>query len=151
MSLAVDAEAVNRLEMWSICGCVSMAVALFDDIREQKIRWFPIVLCIGIGLISKMDVHTLTWKEICMNIAPGTISFLVSKAGDECIGAGDCLLILDIGLLYGFSFCMKMILIACVVIFFFSVIMLLKGKLHRKSQVACVPFLFLGYIGAWLI
>ena len=103
MSLAVDAEAVNRLEIWNICGFVSMGAALFDDVREQKIRWLPIALCMGLGFISKMYVHALTWNEICVSIAPGAISFLVSKAGDECIGAGDSLLILDIGLLHGSS------------------------------------------------
>ena len=139
------------MELWILCGFISMGIALIDDVREQKIRWIPVTVSIGIGLIFRLCFNAFEWKTACMGMFPGVISFLVSKACNECIGAGDSLLILGIGLLHGFSFCIKVVLNTCICIFFFSVIMLFIGRLHRKSQVACMPFLFLGYLGAWLL
>ncbi len=151
MKLAADAEVDDKMSVWTFCSIVSMIVALCDDLKEKKIRIFPVILCLGIGLTAKMCIGVCEWKEILMGVVPGVMSCLISKLCQNCIGAGDSLLILNIGLLCGWAFCMKTILLACIGIFIYSIIMLFMKRIHRYSQVACVPFLLFGYIGAWLL
>ncbi len=151
MKLAADVEVSNKMSIWTVCSVVSMVTALFDDLKERKIRVVPLVLCLGIGLTAKACFGLFEWKEVLTGALPGMMSCLISKFCQNCIGEGDSLVILNIGLLRGCSFCMKTILLSCISIFIYSILMLFKKRIHRYSQVACVPFLCFGYMGAWLL
>lgn len=151
MKPAADVEVNDKMSIWTGCCIVSMVIALFDDLRERKIRVFPVVFCLGIGMTAKVFLGLFEWKEALIGVMPGVLSCLISKLCQNCIGAGDSLLILNIGLLHGCVFCIMTILLACIGIFVYSILMLFLKRIHRYSQVACVPFLFLGYIGAWLL
>ena len=140
----------DEMSVCMVCSVLSMLLALFDDIKEQKIRVFPVVLCMSIGLSAKLCLGFFQWEDMLLGIVPGVLSFIISKLCKNCIGAGDSLLILNIGLLRGCGFCMTTILLACIGIFIYSIIMLVMKRIHRYSQVPCVPFLFFGYLGAWL-
>lgn len=137
--------------MIHMCSALMLVVSVLEDVRKQKIYVFPIfVLCI-IGILFKIGSSDFSLVLLLKGGLPGFVSFFVSKLCGDCIGKGDSILVLCIGLLEGIDFCMRFIGITSVCIFCFSVIMLGIGKLHRKSQVACVPFLMIGYLGAWLI
>lgn len=134
-----------------ICAMTGLSIALYDDLRERKIRIIPVMFILLLGGVFRIFWMHEQWNVMVKDCIPGVISFLISKFGNECIGKGDCLLILCVGMLKGYSFCIHFVLVSCIIIFFFSCFMLLGGRLHRKSQVPCVPFLMIGYIGAWLL
>lgn len=142
---------VDEISFIDICAMTSLSIALYDDLRERKIRIIPVVFIMILGGVFQVFLMNEQWNIIIRGGIPGAISFMISKLSNECIGKGDCLLILCIGVLKGYSFCIHFVLISCIMIFLYSCYMMIRGRLHRKSQVPCVPFLTIGYIGAWLL
>jgi len=139
------------MSILDICAMTCLSIALYDDLRERKIRIIPVIFIMILGGVFLVFFMNEQWSIMAKGCIPGVISFMISKLSNECIGKGDCLLILCVGVLKGYSFCIHFVLISCIIIFLFSCFMMLGGRLHRKSQVPCVPFLMIGYIGAWLL
>ena len=124
---------------------------VYEDIKNQKIDIRPCLMLLMAGLFIRLISGNTLLSEYLWGILPGCAEFFSGKLFGHWIGEGDCLLILSIGILEGIAFCMKLLFLSCIGIFAFSVYMLASGKLHRKSRVAGVPFMFLGYIGAWVL
>lgn len=137
--------------MVQLCIFLMIFTLTYDDIREKKISAVPIILCTIVGIGMQIYQKTFEWELCLVGAIPGGVSLMISKLFNNCIGLGDILVILCVGILNGWIFCLKFLFISCIFIFGYSVIMMALGKLHRKSRVACVPFLLLGYIGAWLL
>lgn len=137
--------------MIHICSVLMLAISAWEDIRKRQIYILPVIVFMGIGLIFHFFKADFEWKQVLYGMLPGALSILMSKVGNDCIGSGDSLLLLAVGSLEGITFSVKWVSMTCVFILGFSMIMLACGKLHRKSKVACAPFLLLGYIGVWLI
>lgn len=134
-----------------ICSILLVLYPVYGDMKTQQIRFFPGVCLIIAGIIARAlsgDISDAVWM---LGWLPGAISFFAGKLFGNCIGAGDSFLIGGIGLLEGINFCCRMLAVSGTVIFIFSVGMMISGKLHRKSKVACVPFLAVGYVGACLL
>lgn len=123
----------------------------YEDIRERQIYISPVVLWMILGMFVRIENENLTVASIVSGMIPGIISFVLGKLNPSFIGEGDSLLIMCVGLLNGFSFCILFLSVTFSLVFLFSIVMMSIGKLHRKSQVPCVPFMVLGYIGAWLL
>lgn len=137
--------------MVHICSFMMVGIAAWEDIRKRSIYIMPLIFFTVIGVGFQIYINHFSWIFMLHGILPGIISALISKLGNDCIGMGDSLLLMSVGILEGSIFCVKLIGLACGGILIFSMFMMAVGKLHRKSQVACVPFLMLGYIGAWFI
>ena len=123
----------------------------YEDIREQKIHVIPVIICIVLGIVIRLFTGKITMPSILYGALPGVLSFICGRTCGACIGEGDSLLILCVGLVNGFWFCISFLGFTFTCVFVFSVVMMSIGKLHRKSQVACVPFMIIGYLGAWLL
>lgn len=123
----------------------------YEDIREQKIRVAPVVLCLVLGMAARIFVEMPPFSSLVLDAVPGIVCFAASRGWNHFLGDGDCLIILCVGLINGIWFCMAFLFwtFACVLVF--SMIMLGQGKLTRYSQIPCVPFMILGYIGAWML
>lgn len=137
--------------MVQICTFLMIFMSIYDDIREKKISVLPIVLCTMAGTGIQIYQQTFQWDFYLTGAIPGGVSYLISKIFGDCIGMGDILVIFCVGILNGWTFCLKFLFVSCICIFVFSMIMMILGKLHRGAQVACMPFFMLGYIGAWLL
>lgn len=134
-----------------ICSAALVFWPIYEDLREQKISIFPAMGFIVIGVLAKlvnMDDSTVIWLS---GAAPGILVFLAGRVFGKCIGAGDSFLIVGVGLVEGVQFCCRMLAVTGGGIFIFSMGMMAVGRLRRKSKVACVPFLALGYVGAWFL
>lgn len=141
-----------------LCSAGLVFYPIYEDLKEQKIPMFPAICLIIIGMLAKIAVGSVSLTENMESAAawisgvvPGIMVFLISRIFGNCIGEGDSLLMSGVGVLEGIGFCIKMLAVAGCCIFIFSMGMMAIGKLHRKSKVACVPFLALGYIGAWFL
>ena len=124
-----------------ICSMLLVSYPIYRDIKTQQIQLFPGVCLILVGMIARVVSGDMLDAAWLIGGLPGVV----------CIGAGDSFLIGGIGLLEGINFCGRMLAVTATLIFIFSVGMMIFGKLHRKSKVACVPFLAIGYVGAWLL
>lgn len=134
-----------------ICSAVLVFWPIYEDLREQKISIFPAMGFIVVGVLAKlanMDDSAVIWLS---GAAPGILVFLAGRVFGKCIGAGDSFLIVGVGLMEGVRFCCRMLAVTGCGIFIFSMGMMAVGRLRRKSKVACVPFLALGYVGAWFL
>ena len=134
-----------------ICSAALIFWPIYEDLREQKISVFPAMGFIVVGVLAKlanMDDSAVIWLS---GAVPGIAVFLAGQLFGKCIGAGDSLLIVGAGLMEGVQFCCRMLAVTGCGIFIFSMGMMAVGRLRRKSKVAWVPFLALGYVGAWFL
>ena len=139
------------MEIGHMCSLLMVIYPLYSDIREQRINILPaMILTVG-GIFLEVFGGRFDMKVCLMGMLPGMCMYFMGKLFGNCIGAGDGVLITGIGALEGSSFCIRLLAFAGICILAFSVGMLAFGKLHLKSKVACVPFLAMGYLGAWLV
>ncbi|MDD3222409.1 MAG: hypothetical protein PHG07_08470 [Lachnospiraceae bacterium] len=134
-----------------ICSGLLVVYPIWRDIKEQKIYIFPAVGLAVLGILADVFCGEIALKGWLEGLLPGCACFLLGRWGRGCIGDGDSLLILIIGVLEGVKFCLSMLIVSGMGILIFSIGALVSGRLHRKSTVPFVPFLAIGYIGAWLM
>ena len=82
MKLAADVEVSNKMSIWTVCSVVSMVTALFDDLKERKIRVVPLVLCLGIGLMQTGARHVRD-GDLDLVIIRGTVCDLQLEFRDH--------------------------------------------------------------------
>lgn len=139
------------MEIRHMCSLLLVLYPVCRDIKEKKINIFPGIILVCLGLTAAIiSGDTGGWQWLA-GIIPGAVTMLIGRLSGGCIGTGDGILICGIGLLEGFWFCIRVLVIAGGSIFLFSVAALLAGLVHRNSKVAFVPFLVLGYGGAGLL
>jgi prepilin signal peptidase PulO-like enzyme (type II secretory pathway) len=124
---------------------------LYEDIRTQKISMLPALLLIAIGILADIFNGNGDIRQWLYGAVPGLILFISSRLFGRYIGEGDCFLMIGLGVLEGIIFCGKMLMVSGAVVFFFSVALMAAGRLKRTSKVPFVPFLVVGYLGAWFI
>ena len=123
----------------------------YEDLRDQKIRVVPVVLCMILGLSMRICAEAPWMSTLLLDAMPGVSCFVISRVWNHFLGDGDSLLILCVGMLNGFWFCIVFVSLTFTCIMFFSMLMLGFKKLTRYSVVPCVPFMIVGYMGAWLL
>ncbi len=137
--------------MIHLCCLISLIGALPGDIRKHQIRIIPVLFCLITGIVWQLVTGSFSAADTITGIFPSLGCFVISKMFKDCIGKGDILLIFGVGVLTGVVFCLKFLSVSLISIFVYCAIMLMTGKIKRNTQVACVPFLVIGYIGAWFI
>lgn len=137
--------------MVHMCSLISLIGSLPEDIRSHEIRIRPVLFWITIGVVFQLVTGEFFVMDFMAGMLPAAGCFAISKMCKDCIGSGDILLICCIGILNGAVFCLKFLSVSFVSIFFYCTVMLMRGKIKCSTQVACVPFLIVGYIGAWFI
>ena len=123
----------------------------YEDFREQKVRVIPVVLSLVLGFGARIYIEMPEFSTLLLDAMPGIACFVMSRAWNRFLGDGDSLIILCVGLINGIWFCMAFLFWTFACVLAFSMIMLACGKLTRYAQIPCVPFMILGYIGAWML
>ena len=134
-----------------ICSGVLVFYPVYRDIREQKIWVLPAWILIFTGCFFNIFSGNILWHDTLLGIIPGIVCFGIGKMGSDCIGSGDCLLIMGVGLLEGLSFLMPCLVMTCGILVIYALPGLLLGKIQIRSKIPAAPFLALGYIGAWMV
>ena len=81
----------------------------YEDVREKKIHIFPVVLCMALGLGLRVFRESPWISTLLLDAMPGISCFVISRVWNHFLGDGDSLLILCVGLLNGFWFCMTFV------------------------------------------
>lgn len=128
-----------------------LGVCSVEDWKEKRLSMWKIrlyaaavLLYMGIEFWQTDDSRLLWALGRCAGGIPGMGLLLLGKATRQAVGYGDGLLVFLIGISLGFWESMSVFAAALAGTFLFA-IFLLAGKAGKKdSQIAFVPFLFLG-------
>lgn len=134
-----------------ICSGLIVTYPIYRDMQERKINLFPAVCLTVIGLAAEIINGNFTGGVLVQGILPGLACFGIGIIFRECIGRGDSILIAMLGMLEGFSFCVRTLGISMLGLLAVSLAGLAAGRLKLSSEIPFVPFLAAGYVGAWLL
>ena len=129
----------------------SLCIRYIAILRKKKICIIPALICVALGLILEaVSGGGNGWQRLA-GMVPGGVLMLSGRLFNDCIGSGDIILILGLGLLEGFYFVYAALPLQA------------RGYLCFLSAPCCpdgcteihgwpfVPFLVLGYAGAGLL
>jgi leader peptidase (prepilin peptidase)/N-methyltransferase len=134
-----------NLSLMIIIGIMLFGAGIVD-IRSLKVsRAFIIVLflaCMAAFATSENPnvISALAGASI------GLCAIGISFAAGEQIGRGDGLVIMAIGIIAGFRWCLAVVCIASVVMSIVAIVMLVLKKGNKKTKLPFIPALFVGYI-----
>jgi leader peptidase (prepilin peptidase)/N-methyltransferase len=134
-----------NLSLMVIIGIMLLGAGIVDIRRLKVSRAFIIVLfvaCMSYFATSKNP-------DIISAISGASIGLCVigvSMIAGEQIGRGDGFVIMAIGIVTGFRWCLAVVCIASVVMSVVAIIMIILKKGNRKTKLPFIPALFAGYI-----
>lgn len=133
------------LLMIKITICVWLSVgAVFDYIYKNIPKWYAYMTLILGTLIGMLYMNGITWEQIlggCM----GALFFLLAKITKEQIGYGDAFILTGLGLMIGISEIIWTIMNSFFLLFIVAFILMFMKKANRKTKIAFLPFLLIGY------
>ena len=139
--------------MGNLCVAVLLAYHSVFDIKRQCIpRWS---LSFGVALsccyaLGRGVQGAVPWAELGIALLPGTAALALAKITGEQIGRGDGWELILMGNWMGLANCLLALGIALLGIFLVSAILLLLGRVGRRTRIAFVPFLCTGTIAVLL-
>ncbi len=133
---------------------VYLAIAAIVDILRRKLQ-YRLLLCGFVPVIVSVlclyfagDEASLLSSGLvsrALGLAVGLIFFILSCVTKERIGKGDAVIFCICGATMGIGSLIPIIMMSFLLSAVYSVAMLATGKLGKKSRIAFVPFIFLGY------
>ena len=131
---------------------IYLAFLALEDIRKKTLH--IIVLAAGTvfipAIVLSEETDGLIISDNAIGLIPGAVFLLLSYVSRGQVGIGDGILILILGAALGIGEIVILLTAALLLIALFSGIMLVCGKLKRKSTLPFIPFVFAGYVIAVL-
>lgn len=128
----------------TIFAGILLGLLAWKDWRTKTVPVAGIVI-LGMGLLLLRLQGQVTVPELFAGCIPGSVSLLFSLATGEKIGKGDGLLLLALGIGFGWEetllFWMSALLLATAM----GILFLILKKATRKTELPFLPFLFWGY------
>ena len=136
-----------RVVLYVVFG-IYIAVLALEDILKKSI---PVsLLLVGILFIPAgifiLGKEGFSFSDNALGLIPGAVLLLISYVSRGQIGIADAVLVTLIGAALGIEVVVKVVTAALLLITVFSAIMLILGKLKRKSILPFIPFLLAGYL-----
>ena len=131
----------------SILLILWLGICSLQDIKKKSISIYYIIG--GFILLFIVSI-SLEQVSIVSRIAGGGIGLLLLALNPLTkgqIGIGDGIIIGVIGICFGFTSNVSILLVALFFSAFISIILLVFKKVNRKQTIPFVPFLLLGYLG----
>jgi len=139
-------------------GLLVLMVLSAEDLRNRKIHaGFMVMMGIGLCVLQEFyliisgrqdHIEMIHW---CMGAAPGAVLLLLGKVTGGRIGIGDGMVVFGAGLMTGGILSFRIFIWSLMLIFIFSCVGLLTGKLRCHSCIPFVPFYTMAYIGGWIL
>lgn len=137
-----DTEVTMETE-WMIIG-IFMAICTVTDIRKKEIPVTVIILS-GLALLCYMIfAGRKEWTDILYSLIPGMFLLMLSYCTRECIGYGDGLVVLVMGICMGLGICMAAVAVGLTISAICVGALLAFRKVGGKSRIPFVPFLSAG-------
>lgn len=123
--------------LWSGIGCIW-------DLRNQAVprNWLLAGAALGIGIAMWTKMQLL---DCVIGLFPGLLLLLLSKMTGEKVGRGDGFYLLILGGYFGVVQGWLTLFGGIFLAALFSAIGIFSGKIHFRSRLPLIPFLFLGF------
>ena len=124
-----------------------------EDIRKKSLPVPGIaagLLFVPFFVITE-GASNITLLDNLKGMIPGVLLIFISFLSRGQIGIGDGAVVLITGVAIGIGNIVIVLTGALMLISVFSMLMLLLGKLNRKSTLPFVPFVFAGYLGVLIM
>lgn len=142
--------------MYLVCKIlfgVYLAYLSVEDIRKKSLPVPGIaagLLFVPFFVITE-GASNITLLDNLKGMIPGVLLIFISFLSRGQIGIGDGAVVLITGVAIGIGNIVIVLTGALLLISVFSMLMLLLGKLNRKSTLPFVPFVFAGYLGVLIM
>lgn len=142
--------------MYLVCKIlfgVYLAYLSVEDIRKKSLPVPGIaagLLFVPFFVITE-GASNITLLDNLKGMIPGGLLIFISFLSRGQIGIGDGAVVLITGVAIGIGNIVIVLTGALLLISVFSMLMLLLGKLNRKSTLPFVPFVFAGYLGVLIM
>lgn len=121
---------------------VYLCISAYWDFRYKRIPW-----CVqGMGIVFMCICMLVQWNEINIfylaAFIPRIFLLLLSWITKENIGYADGVSVLILGGMTGFRNCLWILCISMLLLSMVGAVLLLAGRVSRKSKIPFLPFLF---------
>jgi Flp pilus assembly protein protease CpaA len=129
---------------FKIAAAFLLALLSIRDIRKREISLFDVLVFIGLGLISRLYSgfcpDAAGFSETILCLLPGGIVLAAERLFHIGIGEGDGLILLGLGLLYGFWGTVRLLLTALLLSNIPAAVLFLITR-SGKNRLPFLPFL----------
>ncbi len=127
---------------------VFLSLGTIWDLRKKSIPMIYLyvfglagIVYFGFGLISGKSI----W-EFVLAVLPGCIGIILSFLTGEQIGMGDGLVILCTGFFLSCRQIICVVFVAFMLLTVVSIVLLIGGRVNRKTRIPFIPFVLVGWI-----
>lgn len=125
---------------------VLLLAAGITDIRKRQISRRFLMLLTLVCIAAVLFRGSFAIMDAAGGIAIGFCVIGISMISREQIGRGDGIVIAMIGLVLGFRRCLVAVSVASLLMSAAAIVVLLFKKGNRRTQLAFLPALFVGYV-----
>ena len=118
----------------------------FLDIKKKAVPIRLLCLCSVIIFVSILFVEKVTVLDRICGAGFGAFFLLITWWSRQAIGVADSIWITILGIAYGFSKSMTIVLVSLVLSAVVSAILLGLRKANRKDKIPFLPFLLMGFV-----
>ena len=139
------ADRLQKSGMTAAALILTLVCAVYD-VRKKRIPILPIVFGILFAAIVRIRhiwAGEAAFLEIILSILPGIFILTVGFCSKEKVGYGDGILLVMIGLMTGFLFCLGVLCISLAGSCIYALFLLVFQKAEREAAFPFVPFLAL--------
>lgn len=122
----------------------------WTDLKKREISVFLTAVYVGAGLLNSIWLQR-DILEVMLTIGIGLIILAFSIVTSGSIGMGDAWIILALGLMLSADIFMKTLCIGMLMAAVYAGILLMICKKGRRTEIAFIPFLLVGYMGGMLV
>ncbi|MBQ1194289.1 MAG: prepilin peptidase [Lachnospiraceae bacterium] len=137
------------LEMWEAIkiGSLIIYLALLSlfDIKDKRLPLSISAIAAVIGTLLVVVSHS-SWQTVVIALVPGALILLIGKVSNQAIGYGDGLAILVMGLFVPCQSILISLLAATTMSGVVALILLIVFRKGKNTELAFIPFLFVGLI-----
>lgn len=123
----------------------SLIVLSIYDLRIRKIPLAPVLL-LGALTVGYRLWSGVSFSEVAAGLIPGSIILLLAWATKESIGYGDGWVLVVLGLFCGTAKTMAILGLALLFAALLAMVLLVSGRVGRKTELPFLPCLCSGYM-----
>ncbi len=135
----------GRLSFSVVMGIYLLALAA-EDMFKKSVPLFLLAAGAIPAAVSFFTGQRPSLADRGLGLAAGLVLLLVAKLSKEMIGFGDSAVLSIAGITLGLRMTAVMTALSLFLLLIYAVEMLASGRLHRKSKVPFLPFVFAGYV-----
>lgn len=127
-----------------------LGINSWTDIRRRQVSLASVAIFAVAGIICGC-VSGKTARAMLQGLLPGVLLMVISRATRGALGMGDALLMAALGIYLGLCEAVNVLLLALFLAAFWAAVLMVVKKKKGDYEFPFVPFLFLGYVGRWLL